>query len=164
MLAEYWDFWWGGLAIATVSVVVVVVGGHFLSVTRGYVSLCAIVSRKSYFQRPEIGGAFGFRTMFSVGIILGGLLAALTTAGFNPSFGLGSFDTLWGPSLSVKAAVLLVGGFLWGYGSRMAKGCTSGNSISGLSKGSAAALVATVMFLVGGVIVAHGLQLILGGR
>ncbi len=164
MLESYWPFWWGGLAIAAVAVTTVAFGGHFLSVTRGYVSLCSLVTRKSYFHDPDIGGGFGFRTMFSIGIVLGGLLAALTGPGWSGSFALGSFDTLWGSHLGVKAAVLATGGFLWGYGSRMARGCTSGNAISGLSMGSLAALVSTVMFLVGGVILTRVLDAVLGGK
>ena len=164
MLEHYWKFWWGGIAIAAVSITVVGVGGHFLSITRGYVSLCSLVTRRPYFHAADIGGGLGFRTMFSIGVILGGLLAALAGPGWQPSFALGSFDTLWGSSMVIKGSVLVTGGFLWGYGSRMAKGCTSGNSISGLSQGSLAALVATVMFLVGGVALTRLLEVILGGK
>lgn len=164
MLQAYWPFWWGGLAIAAVAVAVVAIGGHFLSITRGYVSLCSLVTRQPYFHSADIGGGMGFRTMFSIGVVIGGLVAALTGPGWNPSFALGAFDSLWGSSLTVKAGVLITGGVLWGYGSRMARGCTSGNSISGLSQGSVAALVATAMFLVGGVIMTRALEFFLGGR
>jgi uncharacterized membrane protein YedE/YeeE len=92
----------------------------------------------------------------------GGVLAAVTTVGWQPTLELGKFNEIWGTSLAVKAAVLLVGGFLWGYGSRMAKGCTSGNSISGLSKGSLASLVATCGFLIAGVAVTFAIAQISG--
>jgi len=56
-----WDFWWGGLGIAFVAVIVVLIGGKYLSITRGYVSLCSIVTNKSYFHSKEMGGPFGAR-------------------------------------------------------------------------------------------------------
>ena len=152
-MTDFWPFWIGGLAIAGVSITLVVTTGKFISVTRGFASACSIISRLKFFQRPELGGPFGFRTVFILGITLGGALAALTTTGWHPTFALGKFDEIWGTHLGVKAAVLVVGGFLWGYGSRMAKGCTSGNSIAGISKGSLASIVATVCFLIAGVIV-----------
>jgi hypothetical protein len=122
MTTEYiWPFWLGGLAIAAVSVTLVVLTGKFLSVTRGYASVCSIFSKLKFFQRPDLGGPFGFRTFFTIGLIAGGALAAVTTVGWQPTLELGKFNEIWGTSLAVKAAVLLAGGFLWGYGSRMAK-------------------------------------------
>lgn len=163
MTAEYiWPFWLGGLAIAAISVTLVVTTGRFLSVTRGYASVCSIFSRLKYFQRTDLGGAFGFRTFFSIGLIAGGAIAAITTTGWQPTFVLGKFDQIWGSGLAIKAAVLISGGFLWGYGSRLAKGCTSGNSISGLSKGSVGSLVATTGFLVAGVIVTFAISFVSG--
>lgn len=163
MTAEYiWPFWLGGLAIAGVSVALVILTGKFLSVTRGYASVCSIFSRLKFFQRPDLGGPFGFRTFFTAGLVAGGAIAALTTTGWQATFALGKFDQIWGDNLVVKAGVLIAGGFLWGYGSRMAKGCTSGNSISGLSKGSLASLVATCGFLVAGVAVTFLLAAVSG--
>lgn len=150
---QVWPFWQGGLAIAAVSLTLVILTGKFLSITRGYASVCAFVSNLKYFQRDELGGPMGFRTFFVIGVVGGGALAAVTGTGFNPTWQLGSFDAIWGSSLVTKAAVLTGGGVLWGYGARMAKGCTSGNSISGLSQGSISSLVATVGFLIAGIAV-----------
>jgi uncharacterized membrane protein YedE/YeeE len=46
--------------------------------------------------------------------------------------------------------MLVAGGFLVGFGSRYAGGCTSGHSISGLSDLQFPSLVATVCFMIGG--------------
>lgn len=162
-MENIWPFWIGGIGIAFCAVLVVTVAGQFIAVTRGYASICSIISDRPYFHRPDMGGKFGFRTMFVIGIVIGGLVAGLTTGNFSPSFALGRFDLYFGSNLFVKAGVLAFGGFLWGYGSRMAKGCTSGNAISGLSRGSPASLVATCMFLVGGVMITWVLAYTLGG-
>jgi uncharacterized membrane protein YedE/YeeE len=51
--------------------------------------------------------------------------------------------------------MLIVGGFLVGFGARYAGGCTSGHSIMGLSDLQWPSLVATIMFMVGGFIMAN---------
>lgn len=163
MTDNYWDFWWGGLAIAAVAVSITVVAGKFLSVTRGYASLCGIISRRTYFHRPDLGGRFGYRTLFILGVVLGGFLAALTEGGWDPQWNYGMFDELYGTNLAVKIIVLLVGGIFWGYGSRLAGGCTSGNSISGISRGALSSVVATLGFMVAGVAATFTLNGILGG-
>ena len=49
-------------------------------------------------------------------------------------------------------AFLLVGGFLIGFGTRWAGGCTSGHAISGLSNLQVPSLIAVVGFFVGGLV------------
>jgi uncharacterized membrane protein YedE/YeeE len=50
---------------------------------------------------------------------------------------------------------LVLGGFMVGFGSRYAGGCTSGHAISGLSNLQWPSLVATIFFMVGGFISAN---------
>ncbi len=50
---------------------------------------------------------------------------------------------------------MVVGGFLVGFGTRYAGGCTSGHAISGLSDLQLPSLVATIGFFIGGLIVTH---------
>ena len=67
--------------------------------------------------------------------------------GFVPHelFGLGELS---GASL----ALLLVGGFLIGFGTRWAGGCTSGHAISGLSNLQVPSLIAVIGFFIGGLL------------
>ncbi|MBC7642419.1 MAG: YeeE/YedE family protein [Flavobacterium sp.] len=51
--------------------------------------------------------------------------------------------------------ILITGGFLIGFGSRYAGGCTSGHAISGLSNFQRQSLKAVIGFFVGGLIMAH---------
>jgi uncharacterized protein len=63
-----------------------------------------------------------------------------------------SFESLF----SLRGLVLLVGGgFLVGFGSRYAGGCTSGHSIMGLSDLQKPSLIATISFMMGGFIMAN---------
>lgn len=49
----------------------------------------------------------------------------------------------------------VVGGFLVGFGTRYAGGCTSGHSIMGLSTLQWPSLIATICFMVGGFVMVH---------
>ena len=51
--------------------------------------------------------------------------------------------------------MLIGGGFLVGFGSRYAGGCTSGHAIMGLSDLQVPSLIATISFMVGGFIMAN---------
>lgn len=51
--------------------------------------------------------------------------------------------------------ILLLGGFLVGFGARYAGGCTSGHAISGLSNLQVPSLIAVVGFFVGGLVMIH---------
>lgn len=62
------------------------------------------------------------------------------------------FETLF----SLKGFLLMVvGGFLIGFGTRYAGGCTSGHAISGLSNMQLPSLVAVIGFFIGGLITTH---------
>lgn len=49
-------------------------------------------------------------------------------------------------------AILIVGGFFVGFGSRYAGGCTSGHAISGLSNLQLPSLIAVIGFFIGGLV------------
>jgi uncharacterized membrane protein YedE/YeeE len=62
----------------------------------------------------------------------------------------------WQNLLTVKGLLMMVlGGFLVGFGTRYAGGCTSGHSIMGLSTLQWPSLVATCCFMLGGFIMAN---------
>ncbi|MBN8283107.1 YeeE/YedE family protein [Zoogloea sp.] len=68
-----------------------------------------------------------------------GLVAASWVLGGQPSGGEGRFD--------VPLPVLFVAGLLTGYGTRIARGCTSGHGVCGLSRLSPRSLVAVLCFM-----------------
>lgn len=51
--------------------------------------------------------------------------------------------------------ILLIGGFLIGFGASYAGGCTSGHAISGLSNLQLPSLIAVIGFFIGGLIMVH---------
>ncbi len=52
-------------------------------------------------------------------------------------------------------AILIIGGFLVGFGARYAGGCTSGHAISGLSNLQMPSLIAVIGFFIGGIFMIH---------
>ena len=66
--------------------------------------------------------------------------------GYAPSeiFGIGNLGSV------ANLIILVVGGFLIGFGTRYAGGCTSGHAISGLSNLQLPSLIAVVGFFIGG--------------
>lgn len=110
--------------------------------------------------------------LFVAGVILGAALVMLVypnpeqvdisaeTASRLQSFGLTDFTGLmpseifnWNTiSSPVTIIMVCIGGFLVGFGTRYAGGCTSGHAIMGLSMLSLASLIAVIGFFTGGLI------------
>lgn len=62
----------------------------------------------------------------------------------------------WDAAFSIKGiAILIIGGFLVGFGTRYAGGCTSGHAITGLSSLQLPSFVAVIGFFIGGLIMIH---------
>jgi len=62
----------------------------------------------------------------------------------------------WHSLLTVKGFLFVIlGGFMVGFGTRYADGCTSGHAILGMSALNWVSLVATVCFFIGGLIMTH---------
>lgn len=126
-----------GAAVSLLFVTTGLVGGTstFFSSTWSY------VSKRPFFQQPPLVAGRGWRVVYSSGMILGAAIY-LSTLGE-------SFQT------QVGWWQLLSGGFLIGFGARLAKGCTAGHGICGLAFLQLPSLLAVVTFLTTAIGVAH---------
>ncbi|WP_242121457.1 YeeE/YedE family protein [Aestuariivivens sediminicola] len=82
----------------------------------------------------------------------------LSTMGFSNSGASLVPDELfsWKTVGSAKGLILLIlGGFLVGFGTRYAGGCTSGHAIAGLSSLQKPSLIAVIGFFIGGLLMAN---------
>ncbi len=62
----------------------------------------------------------------------------------------------WKGVLTLKGlAILIIAGFLVGFGTRYAGGCTSGHAITGLSNLQLPSLIAVIGFFIGGLLMTH---------
>jgi hypothetical protein len=156
-----WPWWVAGPALGLVVVLTAWLGGKALGVSTAYGSACALTSRLPFFAAGEYSERW--RLWFVLGLPLGGFLAVALAGRFAPGWAYGGLDALVEGSLSAKAGLLFVGGALVGAGARWAGGCPSGHSIVGIAQGSMASLVATVGFMLGGLVVFNLLVAVLGG-
>lgn len=85
-------------------------------------------------------------------VIAPGTQQELTALGITDFSGLMPADIFsWENLFSGKGLLFLVfGGFLVGFGTRYAGGCTSGHAIMGISSLQWPSLVATISFMIGG--------------
>jgi uncharacterized membrane protein YedE/YeeE len=92
-----------------------------------------------------------WRVLFLLGLFLGALMF---------QFGVPDFNS---PRQHYPLPLLIIGGFLVGFGARMANGCISGHGVCGLANLSLRSLVATCAFMVSGMltvyIIRHVLEL-----
>jgi uncharacterized membrane protein YedE/YeeE len=170
---EYWPSWLGAFALASIAVGFRAVHGRPLGVS-GLVARI-LEPRKSGLRgsedaireallkatRARFGDAmdadqkidsadrgplpWSYGTTFVAFLFLGGLFSQLSRGG-GFSAGLGSeFESVVGRGLLAGVA-LLGGGFLVGFGTRMAGGCTSGHGLNGCAELQPASLLATVAF------------------
>jgi len=62
----------------------------------------------------------------------------------------------WESLFTIRGLIMIAfGGFLVGFGTRYANGCTSGHSITGLANLQFGSLVATISFFIGGLVMTH---------
>jgi hypothetical protein len=147
-------------------------GGKQFGVSENLRHICAaaIPGKISFFQYDWKAGIWNLTLVF--GALVGGFIAAtymssgvpiaVSAATINDLQALGvtefnglAPDTLFSMEglLSIKGFLIIVGGgFLVGFGSRYAGGCTSGHAISGLSDLQLPSLIAVVGFFAGGLL------------
>lgn len=92
-----------------------------------------------------------WRTLFLVGLLLGGLLTHSVIGQPVPAE---STTPLW---------LIATSGLLVGMGTRMSGGCTNGHGVCGLGRRSPRSLVATLTFMTLGVITVFIMQSVTGG-
>jgi len=183
LLTRPWPWYVAGPIIGLAVPLVYLYAGRKWGVSSTFRDVCAATFPRDldYFAYSwRSRGAW--RLTMVIGLIIGGLVAGLTgpaevaiseaTRADLASLGLTDFSGLvpseifsWSGLGSTAGVVLIVvGGFLVGFGTRYADGCTSGHAISGLSALRVTSLVAVLGFFAGGLIATHLLlPIILGG-
>jgi uncharacterized membrane protein YedE/YeeE len=147
-----WHWALSGAAIGAITLALLWATNQRLGISTGFENLCALVVRNPYFGRDEIRRSHEWRLPFLLGLVAGGVAAAVTSGGWAPIWDLGAFDERigWGPV--GKLLWMFAGGLLIGFGTRLAGGCTSGHGIFGLSNFERASLDATLAFMAAGIV------------
>ncbi len=175
IIRQPWPWYVAGPLVGLTVPALLILGNKSFGISSSLRHACAIcipanIPFFKYDWKKEI-----WNLLFVAGILLGGLLAMnllsnvdaividsnlqseLATYGITDIRGLVPEQLFtWGTLFSLKGfIVMVVGGFLVGFGSRYAGGCTSGHAISGLSNLQVPSFIATCCFMVGGLIVAN---------
>ncbi len=175
-ISQPWPWYVAGPIIALVMFSLLFLGKSF-GISANLRSICSVMGAgKScdFFDFDWKEQAWNL--VFAMGLVIGGVVAHLyltpstevnisqTTIAELNTYGIedpGSFLVpkslfSWEALLSFKGFIMLiVGGFLVGFGTRYAGGCTSGHAISGLSDLQLPSLIAVIGFFIGGLFVTY---------
>ncbi|MGA3086987.1 MAG: YeeE/YedE thiosulfate transporter family protein [Terriglobales bacterium] len=175
VIFDPWPWYIAGPVIGLFVPALLILDNRMFGVSSSLRHLCAAVlpARLGFFRydwkRTGLWNLF-----FVAGILVGGFLAsqwggshdvaiseptrlALTKLGIHDFSGLAPREIFsWPALLTLKGLLsIVVGGFLVGFGTAYAGGCTSGHAISGLADLQPSSLVAVIGFFVGGLIATH---------
>lgn len=148
-LTDPWPWYFAGPVIGLVVPALLLLGNRQFGVSNNLRHLCAAVApgRMDYF-RYDWRTAGLWNLAFLVGIIAGGFIVEW----LDGPLALVPLDVFnWPALLTVRGFVFMVaGGFLVGFGTAYAGGCTSGHGVLGLANFEKASLIAVLGFFAGG--------------
>ncbi len=174
-LRQPWPWYIAGPLIGLTVPALLLLGNKSFGISSSLRHICAacLPAKISFFRydwKKEIWNLF-----FVGGILVGGIIASVWLANPEPvavdprlvteldTYGINNYSSIvpvdlfsWPSLLTIRGFILMVvGGFLVGFGTRYAGGCTSGHAIMGLSNLQWPSLVATCCFMIGGFIMTN---------
>ncbi len=174
-IRQPWPWYVAGPLIGLTVPMLLIMGNKTFGISSSLRHVCAACfpANISFFKYDWKKEAWNL--LFIAGIMIGGAIVALFLYSPDPvivnprladelsGYGITNYDSLipreifnWPALLTVRGFVLIVvGGFLVGFGTRYAGGCTSGHAIMGLSNLQLPSLIATISFMAGGFIMAN---------
>ncbi|MCS6980903.1 MAG: YeeE/YedE family protein [Flavobacteriales bacterium] len=175
ILSKPWPWYVAGPLIGLTVPLLLILGNKSFGISSSLRHICAAclpagIPFFKYDWRKEAWNLF-----FVAGIFLGGFLASFWLKNPEPvqvhpqlhqelsKYGIQDYSSLvpkdiinWNNLFTLQGILMMVlGGFLIGFGTRYAGGCTSGHAIMGLSTLQWPSLIAVICFMVGGFFSAH---------
>jgi uncharacterized protein len=174
-LKQPWPWYIAGPLIGLIIPALLLLGNKPFGISANLRHLCAacLPARIPFFQYDWKKESWNL--VFVAGILVGGIISALALGANEPigihaalrtelaGYGLSNFESLvppdlfnWASLFTLRGFILMVvGGFLVGFGTRYAGGCTSGHAIMGISTLQWPSVIATCCFMIGGFIMAN---------
>ncbi|HCX23391.1 MAG: YeeE/YedE family protein [Flammeovirgaceae bacterium] len=175
-ISQPWPWYVAGPIISLVMISLILFGNSF-GLSANLRTMCSIVGAGKNCEFFDFNWKSQiWNLVFAAGLVLGGVIAHLyLTPSTEVSLSAQTIEDLkalgieqpgthlvpmdvfsWEALLTVRGFIILVvGGFLIGFGTRYAGGCTSGHAISGLSDLQLPSLIAVVGFFIGGLFVTY---------
>ena len=183
-LFEPWPWYVSGSLLGILVPLMLWLGSNF-GVSGNLDSICGILGAERFSDHFKFNIKDRIPSLiFVLGAVTGGFIAAnfltaedysvdisaatveaLSAFGISHSQGLQPYSVFnWSFLGTPQGLILLVlGGFMVGFGARYAGGCTSGHSITGMSSLQLPSLVATIGFFIGRLIATHLLMPLIFG-
>ncbi len=174
-LSQPWPWYVAGPLIGLVVPALLFLGNRQFGVSENLRHMCAatLPGKIEFLQYDWKAGVWNLTII--VGVLIGGFIAHTFLANPDPiaiseatrsdlaGLGISDFSGLvpaqifsWSGLASLPGVVMIVvGGFLIGFGARYAGGCTSGHAISGMADLQLPSLIAVVGFFAGGLITTY---------
>jgi uncharacterized protein len=174
IIKQHWPWWVTGPLIGLMVPILLILGNKAFGLSSSLRHICAAcfpanISFFNYDWKKEAWSLF-----FAAGILIGAFIAwgwlsnheiTINDKLVNElnKYGISDHNQVvpvevvnWNTLFTLKGFIMIVvGGFLVGFGTRYGDGCTSGHAISGLSNLQWPSLVATCSFMAGGFLVAN---------
>ncbi len=174
LLYEPWPWYVAGPLIGLIVPILLLMGGKSFGVSANLRHTCAAcMPGRIDFFKYDWKSEGSWNLVFIAGAVIGGFLGGwllnnpepinlsaetvsdLQALGISDFGGMMPSDLFSWEMLATPQGIiiLIVGGFLVGFGARYAGGCTSGHAISGLANLQMASLLAVIGFFIGGLII-----------
>jgi uncharacterized membrane protein YedE/YeeE len=125
----------GGLVIGAGVALLFAMTGLVGGMSTVFSSTWSFFSKRPFFQQARLTDSRVWRLVYAAGLIIGALVWRFAVSDGS------ALQT------EVPAGLLLIGGFLVGYGARLGNGCTSGHGICGLGSLQWPSLLAVLTFM-----------------
>ena len=174
-ITKPWPWYIAGPLIGLTVPTLLIIGNKTFGISSSLRHICAAclptkIPFFNYDWKKEVWNLF-----FVLGIFFGGMIAMNLLMNGEPivlnpdlatelkTYGIDNYDGMvpsqlfsWANLFTLKGFIMIVlGGFMIGFGTRYAGGCTSGHAIMGLSTLQWPSLVATCCFMAGGFLMAN---------
>lgn len=166
LFVDLWPWWLGGIAIGILIPLMYYFLNTALGVSTGYGNFLKIINpltKLKWLNSQSFKNRFNWRFIFIIGMIGGSFISARLSKMPLLESGMGIFTEKLDWPLGLYLLWFFIGGTLLGFGARLANGCTSGHSIHGIATGQKSSIVATIFFVLFGVITTFLIRVFLFG-
>lgn len=162
-----WHWFFGGLVVSLLAMATYVVyqalsyKSYPFGVTASFGQLAALfqypfssLSSNPVLQKYATSPSLAIDLTMLAGLVAGGYTAARVGKNYAPEMMPAVWKKYHGDSIIKRYLTVLIGGFLLGWGSVLAAGCTTGNILQGWAHLSLGSMVAGASFFIAGIVTA----------